>query len=67
MSSINLADNRSFLARSAGPKTMDRSIDLFPLFRLDLRPLAMPLDCVRFTPQFGVICSVSDDSVVLLR
>ena len=45
-SPIILADNRSFLAISAGPKTCDRSFDLFALFRLDLRPLAMPLEYV---------------------
>ena len=33
-SSTNLADNRSFLAISKGPKMLDRSFDLFVLFRL---------------------------------
>ena len=50
-SPIILADSRSFLAISTGPKTLDRSFDLFALFRLDLRPLAMTLERVALDNQ----------------
>lgn len=53
-SPIILADNRPFLAISTGPKTLDRSFDLFALFRLDLRPLAMTLESVDLDNQTRV-------------
>lgn len=60
-SSSSLADSRSFLAVSAGPKILDRSFDLFALFRLDLRPLAMPLECVylRIGMALCFLCEVT--------
>ena len=45
-SSINLADNRSFLAVSTGLKTSDRSCDLFAWVRLDRRLLPISLGYV---------------------
>ena len=51
-SSISLADNRSFLACSAGPNTSDRSFDLLDFMRLDRRPLPMlPNDVILDTPS----------------
>ena len=47
-----MADNRSFLACSAGPNTSDRSFDLFDLFRLDRRPLPiLPINVILDTPS----------------
>lgn len=65
-SSINLLDNRSFRAVSAGPKTLDRNFDLFALFRLDLRPLAIPISVVGLYTSSAGVCSVWEDSVLLL-
>ncbi len=61
-----MADNRSFLAASTGPKTLDRSFDLFVFFRLDLNPFAIALNCVCHDTQSGDVYPVWDDSVLLL-